>query len=203
VGSVRLAAPADLPHLRGVLERAFDGDAVVNWVIRQDGGRQAAFRWVFQLTLDMAMPLGHVYTTDDRLGVAIWTPPGKLGAGQWRQVWQIPGYIRAIGLDRASRVARAVAALNAKHPRRAHWYLTELAVDPPVQGRGIGSALLADRLATCDRDRVPAYLENSNPRNRPLYERHGFRVLEEHRLGGDGPPVWLMWRDASRLQAAE
>jgi len=175
--------------------RAFDADAVVNWVIRQDAGRERALAWVFRLTLDMAAPLGHVYTTDDLRGVALWTPPGRLGAGQWRQAWRLPGFVRAVGAARLPRVVRGVAALTSRHPRRPHWYLSELAVDPPAQGRGVGGALLADRLAVCDRDSLPAYLENSSPRNTPLYERNGFRTFEEHRMGGDGPPVWLMWRD--------
>jgi len=178
-----------------VLARAFDRDPVVNWVIRQDGGREWAMAWLYRLSLDMATPLGHVYTTEDLRGVALWTPPGRLGAGQWRQAWRLPGFVRAVGVRRLPRVVPAVAALGGKHPRQPHWYLSELAVDPPVQGRGIGSALIADRLAQCDRDGAAAYLENSNPRNTPLYERHGFRTLEEHLMGGDGPPILLMWRD--------
>ena len=192
---MRRAAAPDLPRLRAVLAAAFDGDPVVNWVVRQDEGRERGMAWLYRLSLDMAAPLGHVYTTDDRRGVALWTPPGRLGAGQWRQTWQLPGFIRAVGLRRLPRVVPAIAALSARHPRPPHWYLSELAVDPPVQGRGVGSALIAHRLVQCDREGVPAYLENSNPRNTPLYERHGFRTMEEHRMGGDGPPVLLMWRD--------
>jgi GNAT superfamily N-acetyltransferase len=168
---------------------------VVNWVVRQDAARDRALTWLFRLALDMAMSLGHVYTTEDRLGVALWTPPGRLGAGQLRQAWRMPAFVRAVGLRRVARVVPAIAALGARHPRRPHWYLSELAVDPPAQGRGIGSALLADRLTACDRSRLPAYLESSSPRNTPLYERHGFHVLEELRMGGDGPPVRLMWRE--------
>jgi GNAT superfamily N-acetyltransferase len=193
--AVRPARPVDAAALRGVLRRAFDADPVVNWVVRQDGGREWGLAWLFRLTLDLALPAGHVYTTDDRQGVALWAPPGRPRAGQLRQVWRLPGFIRAVGMGRLWRVVPAISALGAKHPHRAHWYLSELAVDPPAQGRGIGAALLADRLSVCDRDCVPAYLENSNPRNTPLYERHGFRTLEEHRMGGDGPPLWLMWRE--------
>ena len=192
---VRPATPADAAALRAVLRRAFDGDPVVNWVVRQDGGREWGMRWLFRLTLDIGMSAGHVYTAADGRGVAIWSPPGEPAAGQVRHIWRLPGFVRAVGIARLPRVVRAVAALSARHPRPVHWYLSELAVDPPAQGRGIGGALLADRLAECDRAGQPAYLENSNPRNTPLYERHGFEVLAEHRIGGDGPPIWLMWRD--------
>jgi hypothetical protein len=40
-----------------------------------------------------------------------------------------------------------------------------------------------------------AYLEASSPRNRGLYEHHGFGVTEEFSLGAGSPPLWRMWRD--------
>jgi ribosomal protein S18 acetylase RimI-like enzyme len=42
---------------------------------------------------------------------------------------------------------------------------------------------------------MPCYLESSNPRNVPLYERHGFEVTAEHWLP-DGPVMTYMWRPA-------
>ncbi|HXM58594.1 MAG TPA: GNAT family N-acetyltransferase [Candidatus Dormibacteraeota bacterium] len=193
---VRPATAADAPALRGVLRHAFDADPVVNWVVRQDGGREWAMAWLFRLTLDIGLANGHAYTAGERQGVALWAPPGRPAAGQLRHAWRLPGFVRAVGMRRLPRVVAAISALSARHPRPPHWYLSELAVDPPAQGRGVGSALIAHRLAVCDQDGVAAYLENSNPRNTPLYERHGFRVVGEMRMGGDGPPLWLMWRDA-------
>jgi ribosomal protein S18 acetylase RimI-like enzyme len=52
-----------------------------------------------------------------------------------------------------------------------------IGVDPARQGRGLGSALLAHTLSRCDAEGALAYLESSNPKNTPLYERHGFEVL--------------------------
>ena len=33
---------------------------------------------------------------------------------------------------------------------------------------------------------------------RRFYERHGFSTFDEMRLGGEGPPLWLMLRRAVR-----
>jgi hypothetical protein len=48
----------------------------------------------------------------------------------------------------------------------------------------------------CDRERRLAYLENSNERNLPLYERHGFRVLREWHAPGGGATMWFMARES-------
>jgi ribosomal protein S18 acetylase RimI-like enzyme len=49
-----------------------------------------------------------------------------------------------------------------------------LAVDPALQGMGLGSRILDATLKRIDEMGLPAYLENSNPRNTRLYERAGF-----------------------------
>ena len=63
------------------------------------------------------------------------------------------------------------------HPREPHWYLPLIGVDPAHQGKGYGDALMANALERCDRDRAPAYLESTNPRNISLYRRHGFEPI--------------------------
>lgn len=55
--------------------------------------------------------------------------------------------------------------------------------------------LLREILACADTDGVPAYLESSNERNLPLYERNGFRVIGDLRALGHGPTIWRMWRE--------
>ncbi|WP_245886953.1 GNAT family N-acetyltransferase [Umezawaea tangerina] len=61
-----------------------------------------------------------------------------------------------------------------------HFYLS-----PSVQGRGLGSGVLAAVLERCAPD-LPVRLSiNRGSRVRALYERHGFRHVEDHANGVD------------------
>lgn len=69
-----------------------------------------------------------------------------------------------------------------------------------VQGKGVGSKLIKVGIERAEKAGVPCYLESSNVKNIPFYERHGFQVLEELFLfedkntGEKGPPATLMIR---------
>jgi len=68
-----------------------------------------------------------------------------------------------------------------------------IGVDLPQQGKGYGSALLQHALLPCERDTKLAYLESTNPKHIPLYERHGFEVLGTIQVGAS-PPIFPMLR---------
>ena len=90
---------------------------------------------------------------------------------------------------------RGLRQVERTHPAAPrHFYLAVLGIDPPQQGRGLGSALLAPVLELCDGEAVHAYLESSKERNVDFYSRHGFRVTREIRLP-KGPPMWGMLRE--------
>jgi ribosomal protein S18 acetylase RimI-like enzyme len=88
---------------------------------------------------------------------------------------------------------RVFAQMDTYHPSEPCWYLPMIGVDPVCQGHGYGSALLRHALEQCDRDRMPAYLESSNPRNIPLYQRHGFEIIGTIQAG-TSPTVVPMLR---------
>jgi GNAT superfamily N-acetyltransferase len=92
---------------------------------------------------------------------------------------------------RWSVVFEAVAALQPPEP---HAYLGPLGVEPALQGRGLGSALLAHWLADTDRQGLPAYLETDARGNLGFYARAGFGVAGEVSILG--VRVWRMRRPA-------
>jgi ribosomal protein S18 acetylase RimI-like enzyme len=96
------------------------------------------------------------------------------------------------GLGAARRWREVFEALERRRPPGPWWHLSLLGVEPELQGRGVGSALLARWLADVDAAAEPARLETSREENVRLYERFGFAVGDELRLLG--VPVWLMVR---------
>jgi GNAT superfamily N-acetyltransferase len=193
--TVRKVTYADVPRLAVVLGRAFDSDPPMRWFLRDEERRIELARQMFDVMLrTVHISRDACYTTDDVAGGALWVPPGRWTLGLLQQLRLLPGMIRVFGRD-LPRAQRGLSAMDSGHPRRPHWYLDSLGVEPEHQGRGIGSALMQPVLERCDRERMPAYLNAGSPRSRDLYMRHGFKVTEEFRLPEQGPPLWRMWRE--------
>jgi ribosomal protein S18 acetylase RimI-like enzyme len=193
-GTVRKAARDESPRVAAALARAFDSDPQMQWVLTDDSRRVPIAERGFDLYLrKLWFAQDECYTTDGVAGAAIWNRPGEWHVSILRQLRLLPAMTR-IYRRFLPRVVRAITALESNHPKERHYYLPFVGVDPDWQGRGIGSALLRPVLDRCDREATPAYLEASTPRNRALYERHGFEVIEEFELGPGAPLMWRMWR---------
>jgi GNAT superfamily N-acetyltransferase len=201
-GSVRKAEPADVDQLAAILAGAFEDDPAMRWVMKDDRRRAALLERLFDLYLRrLWLRQDECYTTAGRVGAIVWERPGEWKVGLLEQVRLGPAVARISG-RLLPRKLRALAAMESGHPAEPHYYLPFVGVRPEWQGRGLGAALMRPILDRCDREGLPAYLEASSPRNRVLYERHGFEVTEEFTLGRDSPPLWRMWR-APRLVTSE
>ncbi|WP_245642449.1 GNAT family N-acetyltransferase [Nonomuraea candida] len=72
-------------------------------------------------------------------------------------------------------VGGTMAGCVALRPERDAYWLEHFYLDPRVQGRGIGSAVLAGLLERCDRESATVRLQVlQGSQARRLYERHGF-----------------------------
>ncbi len=184
----------DIQRLKTVLAEAFFDDPVFGWLMPEDSKRLVRLRRYFGIELrHYTLPRGRVWTTSDLTGAALTLPPGA-----WRaplRATLIEGRAFGIHLSRAARIGSAMEWRHTRKPREPHYYVRDIGVHPEMQGKGLGSVLLRPTLERCDREGLPAYLEASSERSAALYERHGFRLIKELRVGGS-PPLRLMLRPA-------
>jgi GNAT superfamily N-acetyltransferase len=195
-GAVRKARPDEHERLAAVLARALFDDPVMRWVIGDDGRRRLVLEEGFDLYLrKLWLKQDECYTTESEVGAIVWELPGQWKLGILDQLRLLPSMARING-RLLPRSLRTIAALESNHPAAPHYYLPFVGVEPEWQGRGLGTALMRPVLDRCDEEKLPAYLEATSPRNRALYERHGFQVTEQFSFGPDSPPVWRMWRNS-------
>ncbi len=185
------ATTADVAAVADVLALAFLDDPVFAWCVPDDSRRAAILPAFFEIVTDAVLGYEEVYQTASG-GAALWVPPGEPAVPENRTASFEEALGELLGAD-GGRTFAVVELLESNHPADPSQYLWLLGVHPEAQGRGIGSALLSTVLERCDRDGTPAYLEATSPRNRSLYDRHGFVVQREISVD-DCPPIWPMWR---------
>jgi GNAT superfamily N-acetyltransferase len=168
---------------------AFFEDPIFGWLMPGDTKRAARLRRYFAIELrHLALARGRVWTTSDLAGAALSLPPGA-----WRAPLRVTLLEGGAFGAHLSRAARLSAAIEQRHVRERHYYVRDVGVLPTMQGKGLGSTLLAPTLSRCDSEGLPAYLEASSERNAALYTRLGFELIDELRVK-DSPPLRLMLR---------
>ena len=187
--SITSATAAERASAIDVLVLAFSADPATRWTWPDPQQYLAAFPRFVEAFGGEAFARGSAYCADGRAGVALWLPPNAHPNEDALGVLMES----TVGEPTRNDVFALLDQMERYHPTEPHWYLPLIGVDPARQGNGYGAALMRHALAACDRDGVPAYLESTNPRNVPLYERHGFALLGTIQAG-TSPPLFPMLR---------
>jgi len=191
--TIRSAGTDDLDDVAATVAAAFLDDPVTCWLLPDVTRRRQLAGPLFRLYVEPYLSHGETYLTTDGVGAAVWLSPGaELFTAEedetfGRRLEELVG-------DDIVRFGQLAETFAEHHPVEPLWYCQFLATVPAFQSQGIGSAFLRDVLQRADRDGIPAYHEATTPRNRALYQRHGYVDQGEFRLP-DGPPLWRMWRE--------
>lgn len=189
--AIKVMAAADEDAALETIVLAFAADPMARWTWPGAHQYLSAMPRMVRAFGSRAYANGTAFGADGYAGISLWLPPG------------VEADEEALGAVLGSTVASSLAPeteavfeqMAKYHPTEPHWYLPLIGVDPAHQGEGLGDALMAFALERCDRDRMPAYLESSNPRNIPFYRRHGFEELGAIQTGSS-PTLVPMLRPA-------
>jgi ribosomal protein S18 acetylase RimI-like enzyme len=172
-----------------LLVKAFSEDPAVRWMYPDADRYLEDFPGFVRAFGGRAFDCGTADHLPDFQGAALWLPPRVQPDEEL-----LVGLLQlTVPESRQEEVFSIFEQMEKCHPSEPHWHLTLIGVDPLLQGQGFGSTLLKQGLDRCDREHSPAYLESTNPRNVPLYERHGFKVIGRIQVG-DSPEIIPMLR---------
>jgi GNAT superfamily N-acetyltransferase len=192
---VRLTTDDRLPVMASVLGRAFVRDPMILWPMAEAPDMEARVARHFATIYRDFMERGTMWEAGDGAGFAHWVPPG--GAGEALETTDaIMATLRELTDDEGTRYEILWEWVETRIPSDV-LYLDMLGVDPPQQGRGVGSALLRFGLERADALGVDAFLETAVEANVAYYERFGFRVVEEGEVD-EGPRIWFMRAEGGR-----
>lgn len=177
MAKITIGRPEDKVRLLQTIVLGFAADPMARWATPDAAvylDRRVEF---FDAFGGAAFDHGTAFVADDGAAVATWLPPGVGSDGDRLSAIlaeQTPA-------SRRGEMDALFAKMELFHLAEPHWYLPLIAADPARQGQGLGTALMEAAIARIDPDGRPAYLESSNPRNIPLYERFGFESVGEIR----------------------
>ena len=189
----------DMPAAAAVHARAFLTDPLTIYMLTNIQNRPRQLFDLMALMLRYSWLYGEVYATPGMEAVAAWMPPGDGHESGWRMIraGALP-MIWRLGLPVIRSYLRIEALAEEVHARyitEPHWYLSQLGVEPELQGKGYGRQVLIPTLQRIDGEGKASYLETLNPRAVPFYQKLGFHVCEETHLPEEGPPMWSMLRE--------
>jgi len=192
----RRASARDTEKLSRLFAAAFLSDPVFDWISRSGPKRAEGLeRFFYWVLATRAIPFGETWMAEDASVAAAWLPPEAPASpgGFFEQLALLPMFVRLCGFPRLLRGSAMAEAMEKNHPHAPHFYLAFIAVAPRLQGLGLGGAMMQATLARVDAAGMPAYLENSNPKNTRLYERSGFKAGKSISPRG-APQLVPMWR---------
>jgi GNAT superfamily N-acetyltransferase len=118
------------------------------------------------------------------MAVCAFAPPGHCQATLAEKVRILPSVVLANQIGTAGRIVQWVGAWSRRDPSQPHWHLGPVAVEPALQGQGVGRALMADFCTRMDQCAGCAYLETDKGENVHFYRRFGFSVVAEAQVLG-------------------
>jgi len=184
----------------GILASAFHLDPPMIYIVPDAVERARLLPPFMKTFVTYASMFGEPLTTVQKPeAVALWLPLDDLRDTPERDrqagIDQIPAIFGAEAFRRMMHIAKISERFHLQTAPGKHLYLQFLGVEPARQGQGMGSALIRAMLQRADAERIPCYLDTFQPRNVPLYQKHGFKITIEEVEPNSGVRGWGFIRE--------
>jgi len=167
---------------------SFCSDPLIGWILPNLKKRLDFLQDFASFFIQTAVPDCGVHVLPDFSGVAIWTSADEsMPSSRLQSI-----FAEHISLSILRQYFSMSAELDLAKPAGQHLTLQLIGVDPVRQGQGIATSLIDFGLREADRQGLPTYLQSTNPRNIPLYQRFGFKIVKEVGAAGVPPRIAMV-----------
>lgn len=182
-----------------VISEAFFNDPLMIYLFPLIKERKSKLSYTMELLIRIGIKYGIVHTTSPNLeGIAIWFPSNKA------KITSLMGllnggfsYFFKLGSKAVKKQNDFYKFVYSKHKKLIpsyHWYLSIIGINPLEQGKGFSRVLFDSMFTQIDRQNLPCFLDTNNEKNLPIYERFGFKILEEYQIPDTNLVNWAMLR---------
>jgi ribosomal protein S18 acetylase RimI-like enzyme len=199
--AVSLLFPDQYGEAAAVLGRAFANDPLIRAIVAPLDDSEAVprmtgfFNVVMRAQRKDGQPVLGVVTEGRVAAVAVIEHvrrPSSSAGTIFHGLPLLPELMRAVGWKGIIRTISTLDTLTRNRPSEPHIYLNDLGVEPALQGRHFGVAILdfLKEQAALRADFAGVYLETATENNVSYYSRAGYRVMNE--IYPLGVRVWRM-----------
>lgn len=200
LGTLVRLGKSDIKPASKVLAKAFQKHPILMYFIPDASTRRDKLHYVFEKGVRYGVLYGEVYATSSNLeGVAIILPSETADMTLWRmlRVGMFFLFFRLGGdfIKRGLRIASFLSSVQKRCAPSRYWLFQFLGIDPEHEGKGHAVTLAKAMLSRIDKENLPCYFDIEEEEKVRVYQRYGFRVVEELTIPGTNIRVWAMLRD--------
>lgn len=197
LGEPRSLEIADLERATSAIARAFSWHEPFGaWAMPDPGTREQRLSARVETDIrDRFLTEGECWTIGGAC-VTLWIPPLSGDGTEALAARRSDSDYEQFG-EMADGMRAGDALIDSLKPAEDHWFLDTIATAPEFHRRGLGARLLDHDLAIRDAAGDACALDTHTPDNIAFYERRGFEVTGEGKLGPD-LSVCMMFRPSRR-----
>lgn len=162
-----------------ILSRSFHDNRSVNFVVKQDRKRENRIRKLMEYSFFQGENSGKIYLSKDKNACAIVLISSKKKTTLTSILWDLKLVFGCMGISNVSKVLKREREIKKRHPDFPFLHLWYIGVTPECQGQAKGTELMAHIMQDARELNLPIYLETSNSKNFPFYEKLGFQLISE------------------------
>lgn len=170
---MRLATRSDKGLVLNILTNSFLENKSVNYLIPNDHKHKERVRALMDYSFETCYAFGKVLISDDSEAVALICFHENKKTTLQSLVWEAKLVFNGIGIGNVSKAMAREKKIAQNYPQTPFYYLWFIAVNPVLQGKGIGSKFLNEIRNDAAAMKRPIYLETSTMRNLPFYHNAG------------------------------